>query len=106
MEEAGLARVHLDLATQTSDLDVDGALAGLVHAKGIGDVLARQDLVGLAGQGGEQRGFAAGGAHAPSRAGEFATLGIEAEGAELARALRRFWRRRRGAAEQGSDAED
>ena len=54
VQEARLARVGLDLAAQPRHLHVDRALAGLVHAERGGDLLARQHLVGLAGQRGQQ----------------------------------------------------
>ena len=106
MQEARLARVCFHLAAKAGDLDVDGALAGLVHAEGGGDVLARQDLVGLAGQGDEQGGLAAGEADDTIGAGEFAALGIEEQRAKLDRAGAGLRDGRGGTAEQGADAQD
>ena len=60
MQEARLARIGLDLAAQPGDLHIDRPLAGLVHAERRGDVLARQHLVRLARQHGQQRRLAAG----------------------------------------------
>src|ERR1700693_3624812 len=60
VQKAWLAWVGFDLAAQAHDLHVEGALAGIVHAERLGDVLAREDLVGLAGKRGQQRRLAAG----------------------------------------------
>ena len=87
MQKARLARVGLHLAAQAGHLDVDGAFAGLVHAERRRDVLARQDLVGLAGKGGEQGRLAAGQPDDAIGAAQLAALGVEAQSAELDRAL-------------------
>ena len=93
VQEARLARIGLDLAAQPGDLDVDGALAGVVHAERGGDVLAREHLVGLAGERGQQGGLAAGQADRAVGAAQFAALGVEGPaGRAAAGRRRRRWR--------------
>src|SRR5579859_5912214 len=106
MEEAGLPGVRFHLAAKAGDLDVDGALAGLVHAEGCGDFLPRQDFVRLAGEGDEQGSLAAGQADDTIGAGELAARGVHEQRAELDWAGGGFGCGGWGAAEQGADAED
>src|SRR3978361_1172741 len=71
VQEAWLARVDLDLTAQAYDLDVDGTLPRVIHTERLGHPLARQDLIGLASQRGQQRRFTAGQANRASGVAQF-----------------------------------
>ncbi|GAC1483177.1 MAG: hypothetical protein NVS2B11_08640 [Acetobacteraceae bacterium] len=79
MEEAGLALVGLDLTAKTGDLDVDGALAGLVHVENLDNFLAGEDLAGLAGEDLQEGGLAAGEVDGAVGAGELGAFEVELE---------------------------
>ena len=106
MQEAGFARVGLDLAAEAGDLDVDGAFASFVHLEGFDDFLAREDLAGLAGESLEQCGFAAGEMDDAFGAAQLGAGHVEFEGAE-ADGTGGFRGGGRGtAAKHGAEAED